>query len=475
MKIRPHAVLVGLALGLVSTSVSADAVNERMRQMFGAHTNVTRPGVVEGATRGVITGGNVTVRTPIRSMSGFTFDPPNVSAGCGGIDLYGGNLSFPDKEQYVQMGRAIIGNIGGAAFRMALKQTCELCDSIMSSIQETVNMLNFDDMSSCQIAQQMTSAAVSGENPFSFAAESGQNMAASWAESAGMAKSKFDAYRAGPGEKSPVADVIAESPEMARVLQGNLVWDAMRESGMVDWLGDNRTAREEVLSLLGTVVVCAEASTECPQTTGAGDTGAFTFRPTLTLSEYATLEGGASEEYDIYSCAQEECLKPTVVKRRFGKTAAQMVYEAFIGTPDQPGLIDRVTLPGDQAGSQSSMERTIVASHNVLAANVFRCAKSGERGRGEAKFIVEALAPQIAAESLHLALVQTIQQARRHLTENGQNIGAGPALALLEETRMDLDRQLAMIQTRTKSNDMVARSIELCSGSALVSHLGLGV
>lgn len=473
MKIRAAAVMVGMALGMVSTGVSADAVNDRMRQMFGAHSNVTRPGVVEGATRGVITGGNVTVRTPIRSMSGFTFDPPDISAGCGGIDLYGGNLSFPDKEQYVQMGRAIIGNIGGAAFRMALKQTCELCDSIMSSIQETVNALNFDNMSSCQIAQNMTSAAMNGENPFAFAAESGRSAAASWEQTAGVARDQFSAYRA--GDRSPVSNAVSQEPSMARILQGNLVWDAMRESGMVEWLGDNRTAREEVLSLLGTVVVCSEGSDECPQPTSSGDPGAFTFLPTLTLSEYATLETNASEEYDIYSCAKEECLKPMRVKRRFGKTAATLVYEAFVGTPGQPGMLDRVTLPGPQAGAMSSLERQIVASNNVLAASVFRCAKSGERGVGEAKFIVEAMAPQIAAESLHLALVQTINQARRHLTENAQHIGAGPAITLLDESRADLDRQLRDIHARTKSNDMLARSIELCAGAPHVSGLGMGV
>src|SRR5690625_3342318 len=159
-------------MAVTAGAASADSVNDRMRDMFGGYNNVTKPGVVEGATRGVVTGGNITIRQPIKTMGGWSFDPPDVSAGCGGIDLYGGNLSFPDKEQYVQMGRAIIGNIGGAAFRMALRQTCELCDSIMSSIQDTVNALNFDNMSSCQIANQMVEATANGENPFGWASES---------------------------------------------------------------------------------------------------------------------------------------------------------------------------------------------------------------------------------------------------------------------------------------------------------------
>lgn len=461
---RLPVVAIGVLIGMAAGSASADVVNERMRQMFGAHTNVTKPGVVEGATRGVVTGGNVTVRNPIQSNVGWSFDPPSVAAGCGGIDLYGGNLSFPDKEQYVQMGRAIIGNIGGAAFRMALRQTCELCDSIMSSIQDTVNMLNFDNMSSCQIAQQMVEGTMDNGNPFGFAADAGRRTAASWGQTSGKFQDYFSSYNSGKGKESPVNSALAD-PEMAAILQGNLVWNAMLETGALDWLGSTRAAREELMSLIGTVVTCAPGSSDCPARNESGDIGVFTYRPTLTLAEFAALERDASAEYRIYGCRDDECLNPVQnVQRRFSQTLAQLIVDTYLGAPGQPGLLQRSVMGGDGGlQAMTPLERTIVANTNSLGARVFACAAGGDEGMGHAQYIVEQMAPQIAAEVMHVGVTQAMNEMRRYLSSNALTIGTGPAEALLEESRIKLDGQLREIRERTQSQDMLAITIDRCS------------
>lgn len=464
MKVRISAVLAGAVLTVVAGVASADSVNDRMRDMFGGYNNVTKPGVVEGATRGVVTGGNVTIRHPIKTMGGWSFDPPSVTTGCGGIDLYGGNLSFPDKEQYVQMGRAIIGNIGGAAFRMALRQTCELCDSIMSSIQDTVNALNFDNMSSCQIANQMVEAGANGENPFGWAAESGRNVAASWRETFGDSPDRITAYNSGRGNESPVQRAMND-PQMAEILQGNLVWKGLIETGAADWLGDSDMVREEVMSLIGAVVSCApDGSDNCLTESDSGDAGTWSLPPTLTLLEYASLEGEGSDRYDVYSCGSgSDCLKPQRVQRSFGKPVAQRIVDAYLGVDGHPGILQRGVMPATMVGDFTAFERGMLANTSNLGAKAFACTRAGANGQGHARFIIEGMAPQIAAETLHTGLSQIISVLQRYVSERSQHIAAASTKEMLEQSSRQLLGQLNEIRAKTNSSDILAQALDRCT------------
>lgn len=471
MKFRLAPLLLGLGFGLMAGNAAADAVNDKMRQMFGGNYNSTMPGAVSGATRGVITGGGISIRQPIKTRPHWSFDPPSISAGCGGIDLYGGNLSFPDKEQYIQMGRAIIGNIGGAAFKMALSQTCSLCDAVMSDIQDTVQALNFDNMSSCQIANQMVDVAANKENPFGFAAEAGRNVAAE--ASFSRSRDWFESYNAGPGKESPVVAALSD-PAVEGVLQGNLIWNALEETEAADWLGESKKVREEVMSIIGTIVTCSASGDDdkCPMSSENGDIGMHTFYPELTLAEYATLEADASDSYSIYSCSDEPCLNPKPTDRAFGKTVAQLIVDTYLGADGQPGLLARSVMPGDiMRDGMTELEAIMLARTNTVGARAFACARSGDIGMGYARLIIEGMAPQIAAETLHTGLKQTIAKLRAHIGRKAVVVGAGPATDLLVQASDTLDKQLADIRSKTQGNDMLASAIDRCSQTAVAASV----
>lgn len=471
MKLRALPILVGLSVGLTAGSASADEVNKRMREMFGGHANVTQPAVVQGATRGVISGGNVSLRTPIRNMPRFSFDPPTISAGCGGIDLYGGNLSFPSKEQYIQMGRAIIGNIPGAAFKMALEQTCELCASVMANIQDTVNALNFDDMSSCQIATQMSDAMRNGNNPlggaFAGVQNTGRELAAIWKRDEGAETDIGASRNSGPGNKSPVKDAL-QDPQMAELLQGNLIWKGLQHSGSAAWLGESRPVREEIMSLIGTVVMCgSEVVGECPEPSGTGDPGAFPFAPILSLIDYAALDGDEGQRHQIYLCGDDdECLTPVVGERTFNRSAAQMIVDAYLGGRDgSPGLLQTSVMRASEGGTPSALEEAVLQQTGALGAMVMSCVRLGEAGGGHAEFIVRSMAPQVAAEVLHTTLSQTIRELQRYVSQRSQSVGAPRALDMLQLAQARLDAQMNDIYAKSKRVDMLATSIDRCSAS----------
>jgi len=473
MKIRSIPLMIGVVIGMATGQVAADSVNDRMRTMFGAHTNATRPGVVEGTTRGVITGGGVNVRFPIKSAPTVGFDPPAISAGCGGIDLYGGNLSYPDKEQYIQMARAILGNIGGTAFRMAMTTLCPSCDSVMSDIQDMVNALNFDNMSSCQIAEQMAANVRASENPFQVFANQGRNVAAQWKVFTGRSPDAMTANDVGPGGTSPMVAAM-EDPRMAEMLQGNFIWKGLQATRAADWLTSSKEGREELMSIIGTVVLCSSANgNECPVDTDNPDPGGHNFAPLLTLAEYAALDTGVNESYRVYTCAEaEECLNPRMVERNFAKTLAQQIVDVYLGDGTNKGLLERASMPGDsdEAVAMSDLERAIVANNQPLAARVFECARQGQAGMSHSRVIVEGLAPQIAAELLHTSTIQVIRELRTWVQQNNTKVGADRAAELLAEAQTRLDRDLQDVHQKAKMHDMLRISLDRCVPYAMSTH-----
>lgn len=471
MKLRTLPVLIGLAIGLTAGNAAADEMNKRMRDLFGGHGNVTEPGKVKGATRGVITGGNVTIRTPIKSAPRFTFDPPTITAGCGGIDLYGGNLSYPDKEQFIQMGRAIVGNLKGAAFQLAMETICQPCASTMEKIRDTVNELNISDMNSCQIAEQMVASAKDGENPFgnpySAGANKARNISAIWKRDSGQSSDFGEANNPGPGRRSPTQNAVND-PKLGEMMQGNILWDGLEYSSSAAWLGESRPVKEEIMALIGFVIMCADESEGvCPQENTNGEAGVFAYAPTLGLADYAVLNGHEGDEHEIWGCGNDtECLNPTRIKRKFNRTAAQMIVDAYLGRDGQPGLLQTSVMPnlgGVPDSAEPSLEKAVLESTGHIGSMVMKCVTQGELGQGSAEFIVEAMAPQVAAELLHTTLGQVIRDLKQYVALRSMAIGAPTAQQMLLDAENSLRSQMADIYTRTSQSDVLAPVLDRCS------------
>jgi len=63
------------------------------------------------------------VRSPINSINLVNLTAPEIRAGCGGIDLYGGSFTFINTDQFRQILRQIGANALGYAFKLALATT----------------------------------------------------------------------------------------------------------------------------------------------------------------------------------------------------------------------------------------------------------------------------------------------------------------------------------------------------------------
>lgn len=461
--------VIGAALGLSAGSAGA-GVNDKMKDMFRSHSNVTRPGVAEGASRGVVTGGSAQIRFPIERPGGFAFDPPSVSSGCGGFDLHGGNLSFPNAQQYIDTARAVIGNIGGFAFQFALANISSQSESIMSKIKDTVQQLNFADKSSCEIAQGIwNGSATAGIK------ERMDGISEVWSQDSGLTQDRYSASN--PGGESASVVAARKSPEMRELVHGNWTWNSMKRTKAVEWLGESREAKEEFLSLVGTVISCAPGVGSCPSTDGK-ELVIRNLKPSLTLQDFVALDDQRTDQVTVYSCGGdiEECVSASPVQRRLASSVSQYVVDILLGKDGQPGYLQRQTMRGDEVSARTPEETSITSAMqtHTLAADAVQCYKASERGKGAAELIVRTVAPMIAAELLYTMSVEATKEMITDLYARTENTAAIEAGRMLEESNQSLYMQLEEIRKLTYKPGGVEEAIKRCAGSTVARATYLG-
>ena len=119
--------LIGLGLG---APVARADIDEGLETMF--MTTGQEPSVYESQRRGGVNMGTFRMRAPISTVNVLNLTAPEVRAGCGGIDLYGGSFTFINTEQFRQILRQIGANALGYAFKLALATMCQECDKILT-------------------------------------------------------------------------------------------------------------------------------------------------------------------------------------------------------------------------------------------------------------------------------------------------------------------------------------------------------
>ena len=98
MKIRVIALLACLAAQSASATVSQDLDN--FFNGIGLTSNTTNPAAFESQAAGFFGGGSLYARNQVRQYQLVQLDLPSYRAGCGGIDLFTGSLSFLSQAYY---------------------------------------------------------------------------------------------------------------------------------------------------------------------------------------------------------------------------------------------------------------------------------------------------------------------------------------------------------------------------------------
>lgn len=252
------ALLLSASIGLVLPgATSAQGLTTEMDRMFDTLSNPTYGGYYDSQSRGEISGGGLYVRSRIVNANLFHIQPPSFRAGCGGLDFFAGSFSFINREQFIQLMRAVAANAAGYAFNIAMKTICEDCMVAIETLIRKINELNRHMGNSCQLAQGLVNDTLSAATGQKYGEASLVSVFEGFSDT-------FDSFTTSDGQ-SPTQSLATNAPDAFEAsVTGNLVWRALVQAGADAWLDGDRELMEVMMNITGTVIVNVPAVASDP-------------------------------------------------------------------------------------------------------------------------------------------------------------------------------------------------------------------
>ncbi|HHF7368348.1 TPA: conjugal transfer protein TraH [Legionella bozemanae] len=236
----------------VEANVSTDLDN--FFNGMGYASNVTSPAAFESQAAGFFGGGSLYARNQVRQYQLVQLDLPSYRAGCGGIDLFTGSMSFLSEQKLVDLGKSVMTNAGVYAVDVMLASTVPELKQVRDYLQQLEQMANQASINSCQLSQNM----VGGIWPKT--AESQQKICKDQAAMGkeGLFSDYVKARMACSGNGFDNVMNKASQDETRKkqvVLNKNLVWSLLQSKS---FLNSDRELAEMVMSLTGTLIIDKE-------------------------------------------------------------------------------------------------------------------------------------------------------------------------------------------------------------------------
>jgi conjugative transfer pilus assembly protein TraH len=263
--------------------------------LLSMYSAMGAPTVADLPSGTVFSLGYIATRNPIISPNIIAFAPPNISAGCGGINMFFGSWSFINSQQLQQLLKAIGQAAGPFLFQMAVQAMCQQCSSILNNLADKIQQMNQLAHNSCQLAAgiysgngeaMLTGSLKSATGMFNSATGSASdffdglfgsnntsnNPSKGWAAAAQDVATSWGYSAVGASTNAPQSGNGA-CPDFSSSGQGmkigNMTWKALVTNnassmlGSDGGLGNGAQTTEILMSLIGTQIVLPSA----PQST----------------------------------------------------------------------------------------------------------------------------------------------------------------------------------------------------------------
>lgn len=144
-----------LSLGLSLPVIAGESVMKSIFSGTQGQTTSSPAGSFKTSTQNnySIGGGTFRVRQVNTTIVGMR--APKLNVGCGGIDFFAGTFSIMNKDELIQMGRAIMQGVPNYAFGLALTSICPDCFEQMKIIQQKLESINKLAGNSCALSQKI--------------------------------------------------------------------------------------------------------------------------------------------------------------------------------------------------------------------------------------------------------------------------------------------------------------------------------
>lgn len=149
---------------LMCVSINVNAGN-LMKELFedNLRINASSGGNASTSSTYGYAFGGASVRIRHLNANVVTFTPPSLTSGCSGIDFFAGSFSMVNKDEIVQMGRAVLQGAGSYAFGLALDSICPSCNEEMKTWLEQLRKVNEKFKDTCAISEALVDNSFVGD------------------------------------------------------------------------------------------------------------------------------------------------------------------------------------------------------------------------------------------------------------------------------------------------------------------------
>ena len=246
-------VLVLTGSFLASQSVFADVANDMNSFFNGINvaSNVTKPAAFQSQAAGFYGGGSLYARTRASRYQLVELDLPSYRAGCNGIDLFTGSLSFINHQKLVDLGKQVMTSSGAYAVDVLLATTVPALKQVRDYLLTVEQKVNQMSVNSCEMAQNF----VGGMFPKTAASQQKicQDQAAQG--KSGVISDYVSARMecSGDGHDAVMAKAAKDETQKKQiVLNKNIVWSILQKNA---FLHSDVELAEMVMSLTGTLII----------------------------------------------------------------------------------------------------------------------------------------------------------------------------------------------------------------------------
>ena len=237
-----HRHLISLALPLSLLGLSSPAHASSWAESWFDNVTYTNPGSFEDQTRGYLTAGGISGRVDVHNDYLMSLTLPKIKAGCGGIDMFLGGMSFLDPDYLVQKLESILQAAPAVAFQYLLETLDEKMGNIISKMEAATNFLNSIQVNDCRMASRLVQIAKGDDNMSGIIEEMTgyKSIKQGFAKSYQQSREKIQSNANNPTEdlKDALQNCPAEVTDIFKT--GSLLAHAATRVGAGDWADQMR-------------------------------------------------------------------------------------------------------------------------------------------------------------------------------------------------------------------------------------------
>lgn len=429
-----------LLLAFASTTgmLHAGSLHDELENTFNGMVHVTDPQGYSTQQRGGFTAGRYTAKAPILNESLLSASAPGYKAGCGGIDLYGGSFSHINKEQFVELGRAIASNATGFLFHQALNAFPDIANAL-SKMQDIVDHINKLNVDSCEAAEGIVIA--SGIPKMLEGLAQRQNTEDGTVEDTAESRNP-------PDNKSPSETLAEFNPEEYIEKGGNIIWAQLKRQNIAALVssGDDDFL-QDIMSVTGAVVL--------RPTNDAGEVNKSStpeIYPGIMTLEQVVFGGDVS----VWRCDEtDDCLKLNKASDARTTGIYKRLREYLMESDSEsgaPSILEIMRDPDVNVTLSDDHKKFLLSLPADTGTFLNRLARVDP---DSAHYFTETLSKMIAVEMTYEAMSEIIDATQTAVAVSDK-VSKDETLEMLAERSKELDHEYTKLQQTHGSLDKAA-------------------